>query len=57
MKVGDLVKIAENYKEDGRLALVVEIPAHLGCAKILYYDIGKIVPTLKSRLEVVSESR
>ena len=57
MKVGDLVKLKKHCKDPDRLALIIEIPAHLGAAKILYVDIGELKSALKANLELVSESR
>ena len=53
MKTGDLVRL----KESGRHALVIEIPAHLGCAKIIFIDLWEVKSTLKQHIEVVDENR
>ena len=57
MKVGDLVRLKEYCGYSDRTALVIEIPPHLGCAKIIFIDLSEMKSTLKSNLEVINESR
>lgn len=44
----------EGTTSEDRVALVIESPPNLGCAKIMYTDTGEIKSVLKSNLKLVS---
>ena len=52
VKTGDLVRL----KDSGRHALVIEVPAHLGCAKVIFIDLWEIKSTLKQNIEALDEN-
>ena len=57
MKVGDLVEIEKWCKNKYRKAIIMEVPEHLTCVKIVYLDTGEISNALNEDLKVLSESR
>ena len=50
MNVGEMVELKKWCKASGRLAIIIEVPLHLNCAKIMYIDTFETVAALKTNL-------
>ena len=55
MQIGDLVRLKRFCRDSDRLAIIIGL--HHSAVKIMFLDSGKRIPSFKSNLEVISESR